>query len=318
MSQKRKSTSAPDNRIAKRPTPEPSYDDPQPLQASTSSFQVSQNYFTNSQTQSHVNIPHDRYDRSAPPPEPSWIMPTSGPSGNSRNYIQRRLPVPKRTTASTAPSLSDPWLHTLVSSPQVPQVYGSQARQAYGSIRHDQEEEPTGSYHGLSRVAPTLHSSGDPRDSHSQQDIGGKFPHLNSIYRSRTPLSERSVSTISAQSFHDDLAMSPFPPSSPGSIETPRVTPSIYTLQDNNTRFRPQLEHRGTEFVSPPLSEPLLPSPTGPTGSRKKSVFGATRILLQTAASALKMSPVPALLANIPDLLLTLLQVFEVGMQFSQ
>ncbi|KAF8330690.1 uncharacterized protein EI90DRAFT_1087982 [Cantharellus anzutake] len=57
-------------------------------------------------------------------------------------------------------------------------------------------------------------------------------------------------------------------------------------------------------------SAPDLPSPTVPAGDGKKTIIAATRLVLQTAASALKFVPIPNL-DQIPSILLTWLQVYE-------
>ncbi|KAF8330721.1 uncharacterized protein EI90DRAFT_1089992 [Cantharellus anzutake] len=57
-------------------------------------------------------------------------------------------------------------------------------------------------------------------------------------------------------------------------------------------------------------SAPDLPSPTVPAGEGKKTIIAATRLVLQTAASALKFAPIPNL-DQIPRILLTWLQVYE-------
>ncbi|KAF8314125.1 uncharacterized protein EI90DRAFT_478066 [Cantharellus anzutake] len=97
-------------------------------------------------------------------------------------------------------------------------------------------------------------------------------------------------------------------PSSPLTPELdfndPRSSLNTHVALDGSRSISARLERVEREGIN--LNIP--PSSSG--SDRKKTIIGATRLMLQTAAFVLKFSPIPKL-DEIPNLLLTWLQVYE-------
>ncbi|KAF8333234.1 uncharacterized protein EI90DRAFT_643170 [Cantharellus anzutake] len=89
----------------------------------------------------------------------------------------------------------------------------------------------------------------------------------------------------------------------------PRDTP-IERVTHDNTAGHLQLGRTGVDLDISSLMERIPSSSAVPTGDRKKTTIAATRLVLQTAASALRFVPI-ANLDQIPNILLTWLQVYE-------
>ncbi|KAF8329993.1 uncharacterized protein EI90DRAFT_1256333 [Cantharellus anzutake] len=127
----------------------------------------------------------------------------------------------------------------------------------------------------------------------------------SSISHSSTRVSE---SPVPISFVHSARLLSP--PSAPSLPETAYASPNPWTPYDNRARVRTQLENAGMNFPVPPVSEPTPSSSVGPSDGIEGSIISTTRLILHTASIALKFSPI-SFLPKIPDLLLTLLQVYE-------
>ncbi|KAF8317255.1 uncharacterized protein EI90DRAFT_209770 [Cantharellus anzutake] len=97
------------------------------------------------------------------------------------------------------------------------------------------------------------------------------------------------------------------------SIDNPRSAPITYLIHDPDAILNAHTEREHPGMDSPPPPKPA--SSAVPAGDRKKTALSATKLLLQTASSALKISPIPYV-SQILDLLLTLLQAYEVRIAF--
>ncbi|KAF8327546.1 uncharacterized protein EI90DRAFT_1765228 [Cantharellus anzutake] len=107
----------------------------------------------------------------------------------------------------------------------------------------------------------------------------------------------------------NDPRPSPSLPSD-GDMDVLHTAPSEPTIHDNPASLDAQAGHAGSSSDIPSVVQQSSTS-SPPAGGRKQTVVGTTRVVLQTAASALKFSPIPNLY-QIPNMLLAWLQVYEV------
>ncbi|KAF8333607.1 uncharacterized protein EI90DRAFT_586263 [Cantharellus anzutake] len=177
------------------------------------------------------------------------------------------------------------------SPPHIPQIQitGSQISQESDITRHNQRRRLMGSY-SQPRATAQTELCEDCGDSKKPRSFFSRA--IGSIHRKLSPNRGKSSTPVPPpeQDVNDQRA----------TLNTDHNTDS--------TSVHAQLRHKGINV--PPLSElaaaPLSSSDTG----RKKTIIGATRLILQSAVSALRFSPVPNLDA-IPNLLLTWLQLYE-------
>ncbi|KAF8307844.1 uncharacterized protein EI90DRAFT_1934805 [Cantharellus anzutake] len=81
-------------------------------------------------------------------------------------------------------------------------------------------------------------------------------------------------------------------------------------VHGNTETPHPPLGHIGVKSDIPSSIDRTSSSSVVPAGDGKKTIIAATRLILQTAASALKLAPIPNL-DQIPNILLSWLQVYE-------
>ncbi|KAF8336417.1 uncharacterized protein EI90DRAFT_172661 [Cantharellus anzutake] len=106
----------------------------------------------------------------------------------------------------------------------------------------------------------------------------------------------------------------PFPnlspsPVLPEAIDIPHMIPGEPIIRGNTETHTPP-ERTGVSLDTPSLIDRTPSSSAVPAGDGKKTIIAATRLVLQTATSALKFVPIPNL-DQIPSILLTWLQVYE-------
>ncbi|KAF8335422.1 uncharacterized protein EI90DRAFT_329279 [Cantharellus anzutake] len=255
---------------------------------------------TDPQSLQSRDIPHDRCNRPVGPhlgvPGPA---PTFGLSGDPRKLW---MPWPKRATEL---SVSDSQSHASASSLQNHATSSQTLNENVHRDRHDR------SYLRHPQIAPRSPSGDPPSLQLPRMEVTPWRSNPNGSSQSSTPIPGSSVPTtpVPSSPAHSDRSLSP--PSSLSCSETPCASPNPWSPYGNNAHIRTQLENAGINFPVPPVSERTPSSSAGPSDGKKKSIIGATRLILQTASTALKFSPIP-FLPNIPDLLLTLLQVYEV------
>ncbi|KAF8336317.1 uncharacterized protein EI90DRAFT_158415 [Cantharellus anzutake] len=106
------------------------------------------------------------------------------------------------------------------------------------------------------------------------------------------------------------LNLSPFPVLFAGAIDISRVVPGERIIHGNTKTPHPPPGRTDVNLYTPsPINQ--TPSSSAVTaGDGKKTIIAATRLVLQTAASALKFVSIPNL-DQIPSILLTWLQVYE-------
>ncbi|KAF8335436.1 uncharacterized protein EI90DRAFT_3014676 [Cantharellus anzutake] len=244
------------------------------------------------------DIPHDWRSRSVEPylgvPAPA---PAFGPSGDHWPFPIPELELPDIYE-------SDSQSHALVSSLD---IYPISSQTPYEGSRPDRWDGSMESHPEISQIVAPWSPSGGLRSL--APDMRTWRSNVNSISQSSTPVLGSSVPTTPASSIpaHSDQFL--YPPSAPSLSETACANPDPWAPYGNSESARTQLEHAMNLFV-PPVSEPTTSSSAGPSEGKKESIISATRLILQTASSALKFSPVP-FLPNIPDSLLMLLQVYE-------
>ncbi|KAF8335457.1 uncharacterized protein EI90DRAFT_332156 [Cantharellus anzutake] len=238
------------------------------------------------------NIPHDYgsvesslgVDGAAPAFGPSWPFP---------------IPVLELPEISDSDSQS----HALVSSLE---TYSTSSQTPCEGSHRDPWDGSTESYPEISRIVAPWSPSGGLQSLAPEMRTWRS--NVNSISRSSTPVPGSSATTTPASPVHSDRLPSPSP--MPSSSDTHGDTPNPWGPYDNNARIRTELENAGIDLPVPPVPEPTPSSSAGPSDGKKESIISATRLILQTASSALKFSPIP-FLPNIPDSLLMLLQVYE-------
>ena len=119
------------------------------------------------------------------------------------------------------------------------------------------------------------------------------------------------MSTTLLQSSPHNPPLSPPSLDSGEGIDHPRSTLNTDTLHDTGTRGQPE----PADVNSPNSASSSVPALSVLSSSgtdRKKTIIGATKLLLQTAAVALKFSPI-ANLDQIPNTLLTWIGIYEVS-----
>ncbi|KAF8311108.1 uncharacterized protein EI90DRAFT_1052858 [Cantharellus anzutake] len=249
-------------------------------------------------------------------PQPPQI---SGLDNISHGYrsVGSSLRVYEAASASGPPG--DPWpfpipvlelpenesqLQDLVSSLGI--YHASSQTPCEGSDR-DRWDGSTESHPEISRIVASWSPSGGLQSL--APDMRTWRSNVNSASRSSTPVSELSATTAPVHSSPAHSDRLPSPSSAPSGSESHCDTPNPWAPYGNNASVRTQLENAGMNLPVPPASEPT-PSPSaGQSDGKKKSIISATRLILRTASTALKFSPIP-FLPHIPDLLLTLLQVY--------
>ncbi|KAF8333204.1 uncharacterized protein EI90DRAFT_3122258 [Cantharellus anzutake] len=85
------------------------------------------------------------------------------------------------------------------------------------------------------------------------------------------------------------------------------MMPSERIVHGNTGTPHPPLGHIGVKSDTPSSIDRTPSSSAVPAGEGKKTIITATRLILQTAASALKLAPIP----NLDQILLSWLQVYE-------
>ncbi|KAF8330913.1 uncharacterized protein EI90DRAFT_1111302 [Cantharellus anzutake] len=96
-----------------------------------------------------------------------------------------------------------------------------------------------------------------------------------------------------------------------GGMDITHVMPSERIVHGNTGTLHPPLGHIGVKSDTPSSIDRTSSSSVVPPGGGKKTIIVASRLILQTAASALKLAPIPNL-DQIPKILLSWLQVYEV------
>ncbi|KAF8336405.1 uncharacterized protein EI90DRAFT_172075 [Cantharellus anzutake] len=144
------------------------------------------------------------------------------------------------------------------------------------------------------------------------------FPHVISKLFSRKP--NPDPTHIDQSTSFDPRQSDPSVPDPPspnlspstvlpeGIIYIPDTIPSERIINGNNESSHPQ---SGVNLDTPLLTNLTQSSSAVPARDRKKTIIATTRHVLQTAASALKLAPIPNL-DQIPTILLSWLQVYEV------
>ena len=118
---------------------------------------------------------------------------------------------------------------------------------------------------------------------------------------STTPLGQ-SRSRLSRPSIHPEE-----------SADNPPSTLNVHTIHDDSAGANRRRGLGGVDSLDvAPLSAPVPSvSPTS-DNDRKKTIISGTKLLLQTAATALQFAPIPNL-DQIPNTLLTWIQIYEVS-----
>ncbi|KAF8322346.1 uncharacterized protein EI90DRAFT_3077986 [Cantharellus anzutake] len=223
---------------------------------------------------------------------------------SNKNKSTSSSPHPKETPSAFVSPFND--RQSSDSSPQALQIVITELSNAPHMAPPGSSLEPT------SMVTP-ITSSGGP--SHSKmplfplrrlaQRVGRKL----SPNRDRSSIpdikSSESTTPLEPLSGNPGRSSSSFPLSL--DIGDPRTLPNTSTVHDGGASLRTQLALEG---ISVPPLEPMKAPRSSSNSDRKKTMIGTTRLTLQTAAFVLKFSPIPKL-DQIPNLLLTLLQIYE-------
>ncbi|KAF8317245.1 uncharacterized protein EI90DRAFT_3133994 [Cantharellus anzutake] len=224
--------------------------------------------------------------------------------------------APKRKPSSQhptfAPSSGDSQSSQPLTSslPQIhfTRVWTDQIHDETSYVQHDRSGgpnlQPTG-------VPSMLRSPSRSRDSKRQMSPGHHLmsdprgnPHSNLLDSPNPPGSMPTTPDLSALGGWELPLFCPW-----RSVDNLHSTPITYPIHGPNAILNTQREHPGMDIVAPP-PEPASSSSAIPDGDQKKTVLSATKLLLQTASSALKISPIPYV-SQILDLLLALLQAYE-------
>ncbi|KAF8330917.1 uncharacterized protein EI90DRAFT_1111497 [Cantharellus anzutake] len=104
--------------------------------------------------------------------------------------------------------------------------------------------------------------------------------------------------------------LSPFPVLPEGAIDISHMIPSARIIRANTGTPHPPLGRTGVNLDTPSSMDRTPSSSAVPAGDGKKTIIAATKLVLQTAASALKLAPIPNL-DQTPNILLSWLQVYE-------
>ncbi|KAF8338277.1 uncharacterized protein EI90DRAFT_2568458 [Cantharellus anzutake] len=226
---------------------------------------------------------------------------------------------PRNKGNRPAPGSSSQASHSLTpSGTPVPQVHvtGPNISSNHNNTRRDQFSVPERPSYPEPAVAAQPVPSGarrsDPKEPASStgrrsRETSGKFA-LNRSKPSTPDLVEQSrPSTPFLRPFTDDTVLPPSPPAPTGNIDGLLEVSGMHAMPSSH---HAQLDCEGINVSG--LSE-LANAPSASLESdRKKLIIGAMTLVLQIAAEALRLAPVPGLDA-IPNLLLTWLQVYEVS-----
>ncbi|KAF8338884.1 uncharacterized protein EI90DRAFT_2426325 [Cantharellus anzutake] len=220
----------------------------------------------------------------------------------------------KGSDSASGSSSQPPLSSTSSESSHVPQINitGPQVPRDHDNTHSDRHGLPTESYPELTVAGQAMPSMN--RDSKKSESLMGRvFGRVRrklSPNRSRpsTPnLVEPSRPATPLQPSGNDAVLPSFPFARGEKIDNLRETSGSYATHDNGLSVHAQLEHKG---INVPSSEPTITRSASSGSDRKVVIIGATRLILQNAASALKFAPIPNLDA-IPDLLLKWLDVYE-------
>ncbi|KAF8328246.1 uncharacterized protein EI90DRAFT_1619636 [Cantharellus anzutake] len=205
--------------------------------------------------------------------------------------------APKRKSSSQHPTFAPTSGDSQSSQPStssLPQIHFTRVRtdQIHDDISYVQRDRSGGPNLQPPGVPSTSRSPSKSRDSKRRTSPGHRFmrdpggdPHSN---LSDPPNPSESTPTTPDLSPLGGWEPPLFHPRR--SIDNPHSAPITYPIHDPDAILDAQRER--------------------PDGDRKKTVLSATKLLLQTASSALKTSPIPYV-SQILDFLLTLLQVYE-------
>ncbi|KAF8316981.1 uncharacterized protein EI90DRAFT_211800 [Cantharellus anzutake] len=211
--------------------------------------------------------------------------------GTSSSLSKSPLPL--------VPLSSAPQAHT--TSPQIPPHPDN--------IHHGQHEEPTGPL--TAQNVPPGDRGGLNKWASFLKRVFGWIRRKLSLGRSRLSAqdpTEPARPTTPPQLPPGNAVPPESSVTSGGNIDNPREPPTTHTNRENGLSIDAQLELEGINV--PRSSGPTVTSSDSPDSNRKEVTIGATRFILQNAASALKFAPIPNLDA-IPDLLLKWLDVYE-------
>ncbi|KAF8338854.1 uncharacterized protein EI90DRAFT_2423106 [Cantharellus anzutake] len=214
-----------------------------------------------------------------------------------------------RPARGPSPQPPHPQAHSESHVPQV-RVTDAQISPDHDNYRRDQLGVPAGSY-PEPEVAAQIVPSGDRSDRKKPAFLMRILQKLNPV-RSKPstaePLGPSRPTTPFLQPSGDDAVPPPSPRTPTAHVNNPRESSGTHATPDNRLNIYAQLERE--DVIIPFVSEPTT-MPSANSGSdRKKVIIGATRLVLQNAADALKFAPI-ANLDAIPNLLLTWLQVYE-------
>ncbi|KAF8316990.1 uncharacterized protein EI90DRAFT_3002750 [Cantharellus anzutake] len=208
----------------------------------------------------------------------------------------------KGNHSAPSSSLHQPLPSSSSESPRVPQINITDP-----PIPRDHDNTHSDRHGTTGQAVPSI-------DRDSESLMGRVFERARrklSPNRSRpsTPnLVEPSRPARPLQLSANDAILPSFPLARGENIDNSHETSPSYATHDNGLSVHAQLEREDTSV--PPLSEHTV-TPSASSGSdRKNVIIGATRLVLQNAASALKFAPFPNLDA-IPNLLLKWLDVYE-------
>ena len=227
------------------------------------------------------------------------IRTSAMPDGKRFSIFSRS---PRAKSPASGLSSIDPQLpRTSTASLQVPQTNVTASKTAQEGI--DGSTIPSGSSHG-SRPSPSF------RDR-LLRGIRRLSPNPKRSKKSTTSPPEQPMATTPPQSSLHNPPLSPPSLDSGEGIDHPRSTPNTDTIHDAGPGGHPE-----PADVNLPNAAPLsVPAPSVLSSSNndgKKTIISNTRLLLQTAATALQFAPIPNL-HQIPNTLLTWIQIYEVS-----
>ena len=155
--------------------------------------------------------------------------------------------------------------------------------------------------------------SGSPHDATPSPSFRHRL--LKGIRRLSPNPKRSNKSTTPLQSPPHNPLPSPPPLDSGESIDHPRSTLNTHTIHDAGARGQPRPADVNSRNAAP-LSVPAPSVSSSSDNDRKKTIITGTKLLLQTAAVALKFAPI-ANLDQIPNTLLTWIQICEVSASLS-
>ncbi|KAF8317248.1 uncharacterized protein EI90DRAFT_209842 [Cantharellus anzutake] len=225
--------------------------------------------------------------------------------------------APKRKPSSQHPTFAPTSGDSQSSQPStssLPQIHFTRVRtdQIHDDTSYVQRDRSGGPNLQPPGVPSTSRSPSRSRDSKRRMSPGRRLtsdprgnPHSNLLDSPNPPESTPTTPDLSALGGWEPPLFRPR-----RSVDNLHSAPITYPIHGPNAILNAQSEHPGMAIVAPPPPEPASSSSAIPDGDRKKTVLSATKLLLQTASSALKISPIPYV-SQILDLLLTLLQAYE-------